>query len=204
MNKTEQFFSKAYVVKFTDKRDGNNFLKFGATNDYDILDRFRHSPHQYRHYDIAPVCSIYMKVNTPNKGKGGVIEKYFLRKYPRNVGWIKENFSGISEIYKPGTDAEETKIRNEWYAIQDRVYINGELVNSMFGEEGDPLFTSIRAAMQPDLLIIKKEISRRKSKMTPEEEAEEKKRQWRSSCDCMFGCSRCNPEPFDPTNPSHH
>ena len=80
-----------------------------------------------------------MKVTTPNKGKGGVIEKYFLRKYPRNVGWIKENFSGISEIYKPSTDAQETKIRNEWYAIQDRVYINGELVNSMFGEEGDPL-----------------------------------------------------------------
>jgi hypothetical protein len=74
----------------------------------------------------------------------------------------------------------------------------------MFVEEGSAMLTSIRAAVQPDLLIIKKEISRRKSKMTPEEEAEEKRWQWRTSCDCMFGCSRCNPEPFDPTNPYHH
>ena len=199
----KDYFKKTYIVKFTDKRDGYTFLKFGATNDWDVLDRFKHEPKQYEQYEIhdPPIGSIYFKVNTPNAGKGGVVEKYFLRKYPRNTRYFKENFSGITETYKPKDAAEESEIRNEFYSIQRRIY-NGERVSEMFIEEKDHspknMFSSIRASMEaasnpdkviPEKLIIKK----KKRKLTPEEEAKEKEWRRRTSCDCMFGCKICNP-----------
>ena len=92
------YFKKSFLVKFTDNRNSYTFLKFGATNDYDILKRFKHEPYQYRHYTIDPICSIYLNVKTPNEGKGGVIESYFLKSFIYESGNCDLCLKCIAEI----------------------------------------------------------------------------------------------------------
>ena len=114
-NKT---FTKAYLVEFTDKRDGYKFLKYGATNDYDVTKRFEYEPEQYKNYDIRVIGSIYANQNNVNYKRMGEVEEYFLSKYPRNTKYFKNNFSGISETYQPANERERKKMIREFYDIR--------------------------------------------------------------------------------------
>ena len=42
------------------------------------------------------------------------------------------------------------------------------------------------------------------ARLADQREREEARNRRASSCDCMWGCRICNPEPFDPTNLYHH
>jgi len=119
---------KAYLVEFTSKEDGSTFLKFGACNDRNAEDRFKHEPEQYADYDIKVLASISPNKNNINYMKMGKVEQYFLKKYPRNTKYFKKNFSGISETYQPADKAERNHIIKEFYELQKRVYKGEPLI----------------------------------------------------------------------------
>ena len=121
---TDRTYTKAYLVEFTDKRDGYSFLKFGATNDYDVMKRFQHEPEQYKDYKIEVIGSIYANQNNVNYKRMGEVEQYFLSKYPRNTKYFKDNFSGISETYQPTDDSERKRMIREFYDIRMRESYN--------------------------------------------------------------------------------
>lgn len=123
MNNKKQYW-KAYVVEFTNKISGNQFLKFGACNDRDVFDRFCHDWEQYQDYMIKPLASISPKYGNCNYKKMGLVEEYFLKKYPRNTEYLKNSFSGITETYKPSDEQERKKIIKEFYYLQKQVYAN--------------------------------------------------------------------------------
>ena len=118
---TDRTYTKAYLVEFTDKRDGYSFLKFGATNDYDVMKRFQHEPEQYKDYDIEVIGSIYANQNNVNYKRMGEVEQYFLSRYPRNTKYFKDNFSGISETYQPTDDSERKRMIREFYDIRTMI-----------------------------------------------------------------------------------
>lgn len=115
-------YTKAYLVEFTNTEDNYSFLKFGATNSYDVEDRFKYDPDQYRGFDIRIISSIYAKKGNRYHKRMGDVEQYFLEKYPRNTKYFKENFSGISETYKPSDRTERSKIISEFYKVRDKVF----------------------------------------------------------------------------------
>jgi hypothetical protein len=94
--------AKVYLCKFTDKKTGKFFFKFGHTSKFDVLERFHTKFDQrYGEFEIKAVCSI----------KGDLawcqqVEEEFKVKYPKNI-WLEnflgderkwDNFSGITEI----------------------------------------------------------------------------------------------------------
>ena len=133
-----QTFTKAYLVEFTDKISGYRFLKFGATNNYDVYQRFQHEPEQYKDYDIEVIGSIYAKQKNINYKRMGEVEDYFLSRYHRNTKYFKDNFSGISETYQPGNDSERNRIIKEFYDIKTMI-LRGEDIKDVIkeNEEGD-------------------------------------------------------------------
>ena len=101
-----QTFTKAYLVEFTDKISGYRFLKFGATNNYDVYQRFQHEPEQYKDYDIEVIGSIYAKQKNINYKRMGEVEDYFLSRI------IKE-FYDIKTMILRGEDIKDVIKENE-------------------------------------------------------------------------------------------
>jgi len=172
-NKT---FTKAYLVEFTDKRDGYKFLKYGATNDYDVMKRFQHEPEQYKDYDIEVIGSIYANQNNVNHKRMGEVEQYFLSKYPRNTKYFKDNFSGISETYQPANDSERKRMIREFYDMRSMI---------LDGMDIKEACKSMNFDTEGLLKFLMNENN--KPKVSSSEPIQ--------SCDCMFGCSICKSEP---------
>ncbi len=83
---------KVYLVEFTNKETGEQFLKFGVTSSYDVLDRFKTK--EYNEWNIRPLASAY-----GTKEQVEEAEQYFLKKYPKNF-WLKQKIRGVTEIVK--------------------------------------------------------------------------------------------------------
>jgi len=83
---------KLYLVEFTNKETGEQFLKFGVTKEYDILDRFRDE--EYYTWNIRPLASAY-----GTKAQVEEAEEKFLKKYPKNF-WLNEKIRGVTEVVK--------------------------------------------------------------------------------------------------------
>jgi|TARA_R110000796_G_scaffold7674_7_gene26200 hypothetical protein len=182
-----QTFTKAYLVEFTDKISGYRFLKFGATNNYDVYQRFQHEPEQYKDYDIEVIGSIYAKQKNINYKRMGEVEDYFLSRYHRNTKYFKDNFSGISETYQPGNDSERNRIIKEFYDIKTMI-LRGEDIKDVIkeNEEGDGTVRDFdRRASES---FQSRSIILRKKKYEGHKTTEPI-----ISCDCMFGCNICNP-----------
>ncbi len=203
-----QTFTKAYLVEFTDKRSGYRFLKFGATNKYDVDQRFQHDPEQYKDYDIQVIGSIYAKQKNINYKRMGEVEDYFLSKYPRNTKYFKDNFSGISETYQPGNDGERNRIIKEFYDIKTMI-LKGKDIKDVIkeNEEGDRTvrdFDRGRTIGKADGYLKARKLDRDRSdgflKMPDylfgsrkNNNEGHKTTEPIISCDCMFGCKICNP-----------
>ena len=120
--------AKFYFCKFTDKRTGRVFYKFGHTSKSDVLERFNVKYDQrYGDFDIKAICSI----------KGDLrwcqdVEEIQKAKYPKNI-WLEtffgdertwDNFSGITEIVSL-SDAQYKRVVKSLYSLkeqQDKVY----------------------------------------------------------------------------------
>jgi len=120
--------AKVYFCKFTDKKTGYVFYKFGHTLKNDVLERFSTSyDSRYAEFDIKAVCSIRGELQWCQQ-----IEEIFKSLYPKNI-WLEEylgddrkwdDFSGITEIVHLTTD-DYNKVRIAFYRvkeIQDRTY----------------------------------------------------------------------------------
>ncbi len=120
--------AKVYFCKFTDKKTGYVFYKFGHTSKNDVLERFSTSyDYRYDQFDIKAVCSIRGELQWCQQ-----IEEIFKSLYPKNI-WLEEylgddrrwdDFSGITEIVYLTTD-DYNKVRTAFYRvkeIQDRAY----------------------------------------------------------------------------------
>ena len=83
---------KVYLVEFTHKQTGEQFLKFGVTSSFDVLDRFKTD--DYNLWTIRPLASAY-----GTKEQVEQAERYFLKKYPKNF-WLEEKIRGVTEIVK--------------------------------------------------------------------------------------------------------
>ena len=175
---TDRTYTKAYLVEFTDKRDGYSFLKFGATNDYDVMKCSQHEPEQYKDYEIEVIGSIYANQNNVNYKRMGEVEQYFLSKYPRNTKYFKDNFSGISETYQPTDDSERKRMIREFYDIRTMI---------LEGKDISDISKSMNNDSNGILRFIELMNERNKPKVKSSEPIE--------SCDCMFGCSICKSEP---------
>lgn len=81
---------KLYLVEFTNKETGEQFLKFGVTSSYDVMVRFEGE--EYEKWTIRPLASAY-----GTKDQVEEAERYFLSKYPKNL-WVNEKFRGVTEI----------------------------------------------------------------------------------------------------------
>ena len=181
-NKT---FTKAYLVEFTDKRDGYSFLKFGATNDYDVTKRFEYEPEQYKNYDIRVIGSIYANQNNVNYKRMGEVEEYFLSKYPRNTKYFKNNFSGISETYQPANEKERKKMISEFYDVRTMI-LDGKDIKDISNSTVNDIKTNI-------LNVFDNTMKKNQVKVKSKEPL--------VLCDCMFGCSVCKSEPINCDSP---
>ena len=83
---------KVYLVEFTNKETGEQFLKFGVTSSYDVLERFKSE--EYNMWVVKPLASAYGK-----KAQVEEAERKFLKKYPKNF-WLEEKIRGVTEIVK--------------------------------------------------------------------------------------------------------
>ena len=94
--------AKVYFCKFTDKKTGKAFYKFGHTSKSDVLQRFStFFDKRYAEFDIKVICSIKGELAWCQE-----IEEDFKAQYPKNI-WLEnyfaderkwDNFSGITEI----------------------------------------------------------------------------------------------------------
>ena len=83
---------KVYLVEFTNKETGEQFLKFGVTSSYDVLERFKSE--EYDKWQIKPLASAY-----GTKEQVEEAERMFLTKYPKNF-WLEEKIRGVTEVVK--------------------------------------------------------------------------------------------------------
>lgn len=83
---------KVYLVEFTNKETGEQFLKFGVTSSYDVLERFKSE--EYNKWVVKPLASAY-----GTKAQVEEAERKFLKKYPKNF-WLEEKIRGVTEIVK--------------------------------------------------------------------------------------------------------
>jgi hypothetical protein len=94
--------AKVYFCKFTDKKTGKFFYKFGHTTKSDVLERF-HVKYdaRYGEFNIKAICSIWGDKNWCQD-----VEEIYKARYPKNI-WLEDffgddrkwdNFSGITEI----------------------------------------------------------------------------------------------------------
>lgn len=83
---------KVYLVEFTNKETGEQFLKFGVTSSYDVLERFKSE--EYNRWVVRPLASAY-----GTKAQVEEAERKFLKKYPKNF-WLEEKIRGVTEIVK--------------------------------------------------------------------------------------------------------
>ena len=115
--------AKVYFCKFTDKKTGKFFYKFGHTSQNDVLKRFDTKfDERYGEFDIKAVCSI--------KGELGWcqdVEEIYKAKYPKNI-WLEQffgdertwdNFSGITEIVSL-EQKEYLKVVKSFYALKEQ------------------------------------------------------------------------------------
>ena len=94
---------KIYLVEFTNKQNGEHFLKFGITSNYDVLERFK--TNDYNQWSIRPLASAY-----GTKEQVEEAERYFLKKYPKNF-WLEEKIRGVTEIVKLDKSTRMTAIQ---------------------------------------------------------------------------------------------
>lgn len=87
--------AKLYLAEFTDKTNGDSFLKIGYTGYKDAADRFRYEPEQYSKWDIRILCTAY----NPSKEIIEQTEAELKQKYPKNF-WLEEKIVGVTEIVK--------------------------------------------------------------------------------------------------------
>lgn len=95
--------TKLYVVEFTDKTSGEQFLKIGMTRHYDVMERFTEAESlnfgrpqdQYAPYHIRVLASAYHQ----NKDEVVYHEDLLKKMYPKNF-WTEHSFSGITECVK--------------------------------------------------------------------------------------------------------
>lgn len=113
--------AKVYFCKFTDKKTGYFFYKFGHTSKDDVLDRFDVKyDSRYGEFNIKAICSIRGDIKWCQQ-----TEEMFKALFPKNI-WLEEyfgdertwdNFSGITEIVDL-TEDEYKKVTNAFYAIK--------------------------------------------------------------------------------------
>jgi hypothetical protein len=113
--------AKVYFCKFTDKRTGKFFYKFGHTSKNDVLERFSTLyESRYAEFDIKAVCSIRGELPWCQQ-----IEEIFKALYPKNI-WLEDflgderewnNFSGITEIVSL-TEEEYNRVRIAFYKVK--------------------------------------------------------------------------------------
>lgn len=95
---------KFYIAKFIRKKDKLTFHKFGVTTYKNAEDRFKHEPNQYKDYDISIKATIICE----SKKAAEKVERFFTKKYPKNISLLVEDhkhmpelgFSGITEIHQ--------------------------------------------------------------------------------------------------------
>lgn len=114
--------AKVYFCRFTDKKTGNVFYKFGHTQKTDVLERFSTLyDKRYGEFDIKAVCSIRGDLKWCQQ-----IEEIFKSLYPKNL-WLEEylgddrewdNFSGITEIVCLN-DVEYNRVRTAFYKVKE-------------------------------------------------------------------------------------
>lgn len=125
--------AKVYLVKFTDKKTGNFFFKFGHTSKYDVLERFDTKYDQrYGEFEIKAICSIKGDLDWCQQ-----VEEDYKAMYPKNI-WLEnflgderkwDNFSGITEIVSLNEIDYKQAVRS-MYSLkeqQDKVYNVKEL-----------------------------------------------------------------------------
>lgn len=107
---------KLYMVRFTDKASLKVFYKFGITQHYEVLDRFKDQ--QYDLWDIKVMASAYGPRPLVEEA-----EKFLLNKYPKNL-WIEQKIDGVTEIVAlSGEQIMEAiniikQYRTQWYNIR--------------------------------------------------------------------------------------
>lgn len=94
---------KLYMVEFTNRVNGDQFIKFGITKEYDVLNRFKGE--EYHNWDIRVLASAY-----GTKTQVEQAEEWIQKKYPKNF-WLKENISGVTEIVKLDKNARKKAIQ---------------------------------------------------------------------------------------------
>lgn len=94
---------KLYLVEFTNKETGEQFLKFGITSSYDVMERFEGE--EYKKWTIRPLASAY-----GTKAQVEEAERYFLSKYPKNL-WVNEKFRGVTEIVQLDKETRNKAIK---------------------------------------------------------------------------------------------
>ena len=113
--------AKVYFCRFTDRRTGKEFYKFGHTSQMDVLKRFDSKfDSRYGEFDIKCVASIVGDLTWCQQ-----IEEVFKALFPKNI-WLEEffadertwnDFSGITEIVSLSHDEYE-RIRNAFYKLK--------------------------------------------------------------------------------------
>lgn len=113
--------AKLYLAEFTDKTNGDTFLKIGYTGYKDAADRFRYEPEQYSKWDIRILCTAY----NPDKQVIEQTETELKQKYPKNF-WLEEKIVGVTEIVKMDKNRryqaiqEVRNLNAEW----KKIYVN--------------------------------------------------------------------------------
>ena len=113
--------AKVYLAEFTEKENGNSFLKIGFTGYKDAADRFRYEPEQYGKWDIRILCTAYH----PDKTVIEATEETLKKKYPKNF-WLEEKIVGVTEIVKLDKKTrynviqEIRQLNEEW----KKIYVN--------------------------------------------------------------------------------
>lgn len=120
--------AKVYLCKFTDKKTGKFFYKFGHTSKNDVMERFDTKyDARYGEFYIQVLCSIRGELSWCQE-----VEEIYKFNYPKNI-WLEEyfgddrkwdNFSGITEIVSL-SDAQYKRVVKSLYSLkeqQDKVY----------------------------------------------------------------------------------
>ena len=120
--------AKVYFCKFTDKKTGKFFYKFGHTSKNDVMERFniKYDP-RYGEFQIQVICSIRGDLNWCQE-----TEEIYKFNYPKNI-WLEEyfgdertwdNFSGITEVVALD-DLKYKRVVKSFYSLkeqQDKIY----------------------------------------------------------------------------------
>ena len=109
---------KLYLARFTDRSSDRTFYKIGQCWQYDADERFLFEKEQYENYDIKIMASAWGPADEVD-----LWEQKLLGTKKKDF-WVKEKFSGVTEIRQFTRDevghiiSKLKQLSNEWYQLR--------------------------------------------------------------------------------------